>query len=511
MARLTVEAPPRKRLIRISRIHRLVVVLTGCAALLAILSASIIEASPVSILARAGFAAKVVLLIAPLALLRRSGDWLHPLIFYGVWRFIFSALPEGPIVVFGLTSHPALSDLSTSVIMGTIEKKYLMDCLALVSMYLGFYFSRKMPAIKAGHGSPQAVSFKLAIVMLISLSAFLVLVNAAGGLSALALQRGIARGERVYATIGGGHWHLVTAMAGPAVLMAAALLRRPLRSPVFLTSLALALAFKFIVTGSRGGTLAIVVLLFLILSVRRGGIPTGKAFALVLIVLVAIGLMTQFRGESRRIESVADFEIEGKAEDLMMTAIGVFARYAAVNNEFAIYARVPESSPLQLGKTYLTPLVAPVPRAMWAEKPRGVGTYATETFIPHIAHAYGIPATGVSEAFWNFHVVGVAFVYFVWGCFLRFIWKSVSRRRFPGLVVLYVITIYYLEPYSDSVFKWLHFFVPAVIVLVVFSLPPLFRRTSSRFLELLPARQPTRRGAERSHQGAAPVSSRPNP
>jgi oligosaccharide repeat unit polymerase len=415
----------------------------------------------------------MLLLLAPLAVLYREGFWLHPLVFVGLWGVSFSALPEASMIISGLETHAALPDLSAQAVTDILDYKYVLDCVALLSTYLGFYLARGIPALRVRHGAPRLVSVKLLIMIIVSIGAFAVLVQAAGGVEALALQRGVRREERVLATIGGGHWHFLTAMAGPVVLMAAALMRRPLRSPAFLAALFFALSSKFIVTGSRGGTLTIVVLLFFILAARKGRIPTGRTIAFVLIILVVIGLMTQFRGRSSRMESVEEFKVEGQAHDLVVTAITVFGKYSAVSNDFAIYARVPESEPLLLGKSYLAVFAVPVPRALWESKPPGVGRMATETFIPQLAHLTGVPASGVGEAFWNFHIPGVVVVFVLWGVFLRFIWKSVAAMRAPGFVVLYVMTIYYLAPYTDAIYKWLHYLVPAVGALLFFCLEPI--------------------------------------
>ena len=469
---------PPMSLLPITPWQRTMVVLFGGVSLLVVLALAIDAPSPSGVVAATAYALKVALLLAPLALVR-PGQWLHPLIFIGVWSFVIQAMPEGSLVISGMASHPGLPGVSTLRIAESVVIKLGMDCLAIVATYLGFYLARGAPALRLSHRAPRAIPLKLLIIAAVSVLALMVLVDAAGGLVALALQRGVAKDQRVLATIGGGHWHVMAAAVGPAVLVAGALMRRPLRSPIFLSALFVALAGKFIVTGSRGGTLAIAVLLFFIFASRQGQIKFGRTLTFVISVVVVIGVMTQFRYQSSKIESVREFQFEGGAYNLFNQAIGVFGRYSSSgNSDFPIYALVPHSTPLLLGESYLAVIAAPIPRALWTDKPMEIGRKAANTCMSF--KEGGVPPTAAGEAFWNSHVVGVLFVFLTWGAFLRFVWKSVAASRMPGIIVIYIVTIYYLDPQTTAAIKSLQMIVPAWAALMFFCFRPFRGARSAR-------------------------------
>ena len=469
---------PPMSLLPITPRHRTMVVLFGGVSLLVVLALAIDAPSPSSAVAATAYVLKGALLLAPLALIR-DGQWLHPLIFVGVWSFVFQAMPEGSLVISGIPFHPGLLGASAQTVSESVDIKLAMDCLAIIAIYFGFYLASGAPVLRLSHPAPQAIAPKLLIFTAVSVLGLMVLVDAAGGLWTLALQRGVATDQRVLATIGGGHWHVMAAMVGPAVLVAGALMRRPLQSAVFWLALGVALASKFIVTGSRGGTLALAVLLFLIFAVRKGRIQTGRTLTFVVLVLGVIGVMTEFRRQSSRLESVSEFQYEGGAYDLLNQAIGVFGQYSSSgNSDFPIYALVPHATPLLLGQSYLAVLAAPIPRALWPGKPMGIGRKAANTFVSF--KKGGVPPSAAGEAFWNFHVVGVLVVFVTWGAFLRLLWKSVGANPMPGIIVIYIVTIYSLEPHTTAAIKSLQMIVPAWAALMFFCFRPFRRARSAR-------------------------------
>lgn len=468
-------------LINITQFQRVAALVFGFGALLIILSVAVLGDSQVSSFTVSFYALKAILLLAPLVVVRNPGYWLHPLIFIGIWDFVLIVLPESSLIISGMVSHPGLDGVTSDVIADSLNIKLLMDCLAIIATYLGFYLARGVPALRLVHAQPSALSYKLIFVAAFSFVGIFVLANAAGGIEALVLQRGVDTDQRVFAKIGGGHWHVLAALMGPAVLIAAALMDRPLRSPIFWVVLCIALIGKFVVTGSRGGTLSILVLLFFILAARKGQIKMGRMFVFALSVLLIVGVMSDFRTQSRKMTSVSNYQYQSSIGDTTQRALGVFSKYSSQgNSDYPIYALVPESKPLLLGESYFSILVAPIPRALWAGKPMGVGRKASETFMPY--KKGGVPPSAAGEAYWNFHVVGVVLVFLLWGVFLRFVWKSVAVRRMPGVMALYVVTIFYLEPHTSAVYTWLHMFVPGVLILIFYCMNPL------RWFHVRPAR-----------------------
>ncbi len=459
-------------LIDIEPFHRRLAIYSCLTILLFVLSSAVLTGANVGVPSFCFYTLKALLLLAPIVFVRNPGYWLHPLIFIGVWDFVLVVLPESSLVINGLIYHPGLPNASTSALVDSVDKKLMMDCLAIMMTYFGFLLAKDIPAFRLTHPEPAALSLKLILITVVSFVGIMVLAKFSGGVEALALQRGLKTEERVFTQIGGGHWHLMAALIGPAVLIAAAIMKNPLRSPLFWLLLVLAMAGKFIVTGSRGGTLAILVLLFFILAARKNKIRVGRLIVFAFSIMLLVGVMSEFRTQSRDIFKSGQYNYQMGLLATFERAVVVFGKYSSQgNSDFPIYVMVPEEKPLLFGQSYFSMIVAPIPRAIWEDKPMGVGRLASETFMPF--KQGGVPPSPAGEAYWNFHVFGVVFVFVLWGMFLQVFWKSVINRRMPGIIALYVITAFYLNPQTSDFYSWLHFFAQGVLVLMFFCINPL--------------------------------------
>lgn len=408
---------------------------------------------------------KFFLVIAPIYFVTKSASyWLHPLIFIGVWDLFLIVIPESSLIINGMDSHPGMPGEGVVSLNESVSIKFIMDSVFIIFTYTGFYLAQKVPVLPLRHGEPKSINFKLTLTAFVSIFGLYMLVKNVGSLQMLALQRGLDTDERVFAQIG-GHWHFLSSIASPAALLAAALIKNPLRSPVFWMLCILAIVSKFIVTGSRGGTLAVPVLIFFMVAVRRNKINVRKILIFSFGVLVFIGLMSDFRSQSNKMVSINDYQSDYQISESILTAFEVLGKYSSKgNSDFPIYAFVPERSELLMGESYLSILAMPIPRFLWNDKPNGVGRLASEVFMPF--KQGGVPPTAAGEAFWNFHLLGVLIIATMWGAFLRFIWKSVIRTKMPGYVALYLVTIYYLSPQTSSIYTWAHFFVPCLLLLL---------------------------------------------
>lgn len=422
-------------------------------------------------LATVAFGLKGALLLAPLAFIEKP-HWLHPLVFIGGVGFLLGWIPEAALVIEGLIRHPGLPGAGRSVLANSVELKFLADSLAISSIYAGYYVIARLlpPRVPyARHGKPRHVGGKLLLVLAVSLGAFLVLVNTAGGLGELALQRGLPNRERVSAQIGGGHWHFLVGILTPAVIVAAAVMESPRRSVLFWVGLVVAVGTEFITTGSRGGTIAILILVWLTFKARQGNLHLTRVLAFASVVVFAVGIMTQFRRASSQIETVDEFQVVGGPGRLVEDVTETLMAYSGSGlNDFPIFSTVPQSEEIILGESYLAVLAAPIPRDLWPGKPNGAGHQATGVFIR--SRDAGVAVSAVAEAYWNFHVPGIVIVFFTWGAFLLILWRSISANPQGGLVALYIITLYYLEPQTDAVYHWLHLIVPAAAFLGLVSL-----------------------------------------
>jgi len=141
-----------------------------------------------------------------------------------------------------------------------------------------------------------------------------------------------------------------------------------------------------------------------------------------------------------------------------------------------VVAKVPEEVDLLYGRSYVGPLLFFVPRALWPEKPRGVGAMNSE-FIFGRPYSGGIPTGPVGEAYWNFHIPGVAAIFFLYGIFHRWLARFLVRYAdVPVAWVLYALTLFYFSPEGPTLTSYLQQIVTAIVFLYWMQALPRLRR-----------------------------------
>jgi hypothetical protein len=72
----------------------------------------------------------------------------------------------------------------------------------------------------------------------------------------------------------------------------------------------------------------------------------------------------------------------------------------------------------------------------------------------------------VGEAYWNFHLPGVLAVFFLFGIFKRWLAEILLRYpNAPGVMALYMISVFYFDPSQNGFRTWVYAIVPAVIMI----------------------------------------------
>jgi hypothetical protein len=103
---------------------------------------------------------------------------------------------------------------------------------------------------------------------------------------------------------------------------------------------------------------------------------------------------------------------------------------------------VPSRIDYQMGRTYLEALALPIPRAIWAEKPRAAETQLMAAIWPQFASAgVGFSFSLSGEPYLNFGLFGVVALFFAFGV----LWRAAYAwfRRAP--MNPFVITFYALS------------------------------------------------------------------
>jgi oligosaccharide repeat unit polymerase len=110
---------------------------------------------------------------------------------------------------------------------------------------------------------------------------------------------------------------------------------------------------------------------------------------------------------------------------------------------------VPNSINYQMGRTYLEAVSRPVPRALWAEKPRAAETQLMAAIWPQFASAgVGFSFSLFGEPYLNFGLLGAVAVAFAFGVFWRAAYAWFRRAPMnPFVISLYALSWPFLFVY----------------------------------------------------------------
>lgn len=214
-------------------------------------------------------------------------------------------------------------------------------------------------------------------------------------------------------------------------------LAKPRYSFAIVVSVALSVAYPFYAS-NRSDIIGVVLAILVVLWVANVRIPRSTLLALVLIPMFVIGFATIARNTaSETPESLTSTVLEGVVEPLVATQ-----NYADLAKTAHIAAAVPDQLEHRNGSTYLAWLVAPVPRALWPEKPIiGTGPLIGTQIYGNARS--GVPPGLFGEAVLNFGVLGLLIVSSLFGGIIaaadRWIYL---RQNDPAAVIMYAVGLY---------------------------------------------------------------------
>lgn len=393
----------------------------------------------------------IVLLALPFALGRSQLGWTHPVVLHVFLTFLTVHLVRTPLYVHGLDYHLALPDWTREQLASLVGYHLLLGALALVSYYMGF-FSGLGPSVPAWRfRQPRSVAPKALLVSVLALLVFALYVRGQGGVSDHLLSW--AEEGRVNAIRGEGHWLRISRLGALATLLWFAFDRRALSRPLFLAAAGGGLAINFLGSGSRSSVVSLLVIATLIWMIQRRRISPVRTLVVVLICLVVIASLGRLRrGLSHGSVDWGVLVATGVGDSAAAAVDELLFRYGALDSAYAVLARVPDEHELLYGRSYLTLLALPIPRAVWPEKPGTPGKLAGNLFYGVRA---GIPPGAVGEGYWNLHVPGVILLFLLFGIFHRFAARFLERfRDQPGAVALYALTMFWSQPSITAIAEW---------------------------------------------------------
>jgi hypothetical protein len=394
----------------------------------------------------------LLLLAAVMMLARHPLGILHPLLLavvvwpllasfpstieqYGGWLGVLQGVPVETPRYLGLHMFdPAKVWLA--------ETKFsLVRIVALLGTFAGFWlFVPKRGLVKRAVAPLDSGGIRNAMLGLFVLSVivFVIYIYFRGGLVAHLTALGRGRFREL-----AGLGVIVVTIQFAAVSMYVWIAARPgdIKSPLFLSCLAVTVITQFAKDGSRGSALSVLVLTGLVWALRRRSVPGKIPILLIPVMFLSLGLLGAVRTASWNGSTAAEAWSTTTWQQSMAIAQEEVASRREASANIPVVARGFEVSggPL-LGMSYLAAITAWFPRAFWENKPRGAGSLYAQTFLGASREGLAIPVGPEAEMYWNFGWPGLVVLSIVYGALLqvayRFFWR---RYPDPFAVVFFVL------------------------------------------------------------------------
>lgn len=411
----------------------------------------------------------VFLVLLPLIFYRSEYGVLHPLIFpalYGFAKGVFKGAMYGVGMLFdgdildAPLWHEALAGMAQREIAIASVRYSMMSILALVTYYLAFFCGPRIPVPRLRQVTPRYVSVKMGAVVTLAVTVAMAYIVAQGGITQHMASwiLGRYRAMEFHGPV------IVLIKSGSVALFVWYVFgRRVLWNPFFgLSAFALVPAL-FLSTGSRSAIIYPFMLLLMVWMIRHRRLPTVRAVGLAAVAFVLFGVLGLVRSSvygSGDVDftAIQEFDLGVAVEYARHEAEGRGAQDAGVG----VVGSVPKDVPFLYGESYLGALLFFVPRAVWPDKPRGIGAIYVSEVYGQGEDSYGIPVGPVGEAYWNFDLPGVVLIFFLYGIFHR--WLATFLLRNPNRRVawaFFVPTLFYFRPTTDVIVAYIHFIVMA--------------------------------------------------
>ena len=405
--------------------------------------------------------------LAPLFALRRSPlGVLHPLIIAVlVWPLMVN-LPNIVQQLGGLSglflSEPVRPPIYRGLIWQTYEQiwlataKYnLLQFLGLCSLYLGF-------ALSQGRSASQNLPYELNTIALRRLLVIVVGLTLLTLVAFISLREGL---DSHLADLSRGRFRSLAGL-GPviaifdlgiiAMIIWVAARPQDVKTPIFLACVMAVAATQFLSNGSRSAALTLFMILAVTWALRTRRIPWRLALIMIPVIFFALGLLAIVRSSGLTNQSATEVVSGAEGAQVLLQIKDEIERRQFLAGTVPVVAegfRVTDG-PL-LGRSYLAAIFAFVPRSLWEEKPRGPGSLYTQFFFGEAREGTSVPIGPVAEAYWNFGIIGVLLLFFLYGLLLKKVHDLYrTRTSNPFIICLFVIFVTRFHVFTDSLVQF---------------------------------------------------------
>ncbi len=407
----------------------------------------------------------------------RGGGFFHPVVFVILWVGVFTdIIRKVGVYWFGLDGHQALHGFAPYDLAIVVSKSLLLSSISFLAIYVGYFIKCPFKVPILIFRRPRALRLKVLLVVMMAIGAFLYIVIEAGGLAQLLLQRGMPRELRVINRVG-AHWYLLIGSLTSLSLILITHETSLVKKRIILLFFVLSLILVFASTGSRSGVVMPVILLLSISVLATKRIRMSVILIVAGFGVFAIGMLGQFRMATMGMNTLDEVVVESSVSSGFVTGIEMISGYSGgTSGMYGIVGKVPAEEEWLLGESYLSIIAAPIPRAIWPDKPNAGGRLTGERIFKFGQAGAAVPPSATGEAFWNFGFLGVFVIMTIYGVFLRYLGELyLENKRGNWVILFYIATLFIFRPSSDGVYVWLHTIVPFLMVYAfLFGFPSVF-------------------------------------
>lgn len=351
----------------------------------------------------------------------------------------------------------------------------LLTCLWLifaVSGHLMWKVKTKWHAVDVGFNY-RSIAI---LVILLSLFSLLMLIDKAGSIFELMIQRELSREDRLAATIG-RHWFAFAQMGILGLALWAFSDKKLFTSWYFLPIFALTLLTGFIVSGNRTSIVMSFVLIYVAWAFN------SKKLISPMIVVIALGLFVTLSAATL-VREVGFSKLLNSGYENMENEVGFIEKLVQIRTERAINGSaslgvliaLDSGKPFIGGESYKSIAYIPIPSAVLpGPKPPAAGRLAAKELSGRTDTAW--PVSPVVEAYWNFGFLGVMLSGLIFGFLSSFIYRiMVNNPNSTILLVGYFSFITTFSLSSDGFYKFFQVIIPLAVLYFILKLYILIRK-----------------------------------
>lgn len=427
----------------------------------------------------------IFVIAGPIIFSFRQSGFLHPLVITSAFVLLNTVLRQTDVLASGLQYHLGLPGYSAKSLTELVIFVNILTITAFLAKYAGYFCMGNLSfaAIKFNK-KPNSLFVPLLILwFLLGILALFLLTQASGGL--LYHLKNINRGDKHKVFVGdtsllGTYAFFIQSTVIVPVLYAA-FIKRGHKSITFFAMILFSAAMVYLTNGRRSALLAPIYLGIGVWIFKERKLPLVR-IAIVgfgMFLFLAVGSLFRDANRSHSSQVNWDFLVGKSVSDLAEISMGELSDRSG--NAAAIYpiiVHVPDRYPFNYFKSYLENVYRFIPRAIWPDKPQGIGIECAEKFYGRY-NAGGIPPGQFGEAYWSMGIFGVIVAFFVFGMFLKLIGNHfLENPKSMGILSVYLLTALRLKPDQISFRIWIFTIVPLMVFLLATNLISLKGRGS---------------------------------